>query len=110
MQVNYVVRIQVYYVAAHHGSVRAGLHRLRKKAPLLAFEAELWSAAACCRFGASQLAGGELCSRSKLPRASSRGGRRQQAAALQSFARPNRLCGASGTVILFFPTYHLSDN
>ena len=33
------------------------LSRLRKDASLLAFGAKLWSAAACCRFAASQLAG-----------------------------------------------------
>ena len=54
----------------------------------------LWSAAACCRFGVSQLAGWELCPRLKFPQASPRAGKRQQAAALQSFAStptlPNR--------------------
>jgi len=36
---------------------RMRLSRLRKDASLLAFGAELWSAAACSRFAASQLAG-----------------------------------------------------
>src|SRR5271157_5870307 len=51
---------------------------------------ELWSAAACCRFGSSQLAGGELFPRLKSRRASSRGGKRQLAAAL---ARASLLAG-----------------
>jgi hypothetical protein len=40
----------------------------------------LWSAAACCRFGASQLAGWELCPRLKFPQASSRPGKQSRKA------------------------------
>src|SRR5271157_5101673 len=68
------------------GAVPTNRGGLRNNASLSAYGAELWSAAACCRFSTSQLAGWDLCKRSKLARASSRRGKRQQAAALQSFA------------------------
>jgi hypothetical protein len=47
-----------------------------ENASLLAFEAKLWSAAACYRFGPSQLAGGQSSSCVKFPQASLRGGKR----------------------------------
>src|SRR5271157_1135906 len=40
--------------------------RLRKTVTLWADGAKLWSAAACCRFSTSQLAGGESCRRLKF--------------------------------------------
>ena len=45
-----------------------------------------WSAAACCRFVTSQLAGVKLGSLSEFLRGKLAGGKRQQAGALQSFA------------------------
>jgi hypothetical protein len=65
--------------------------------------AKLWSAAACCRFPSQparwlgtvrrmqKSKDWEMCRQVRTPRASSRGGKRQQAAALQSGLRPHRL-------------------
>ena len=94
----------------HEFSAFLGKSRQPAKKAFLQASAKLWSAAACCRFFASQLAGGHYSSfppdgtgigwAFEDPRASSRVGKRQQAAALQSFARPYRPWDESGATII----------
>jgi hypothetical protein len=52
--------------------------------------ANLWTAAACCRFGPSQLAGCKIAARLGFPRASSRSGKRQQGGSHHGQCSPDR--------------------